>query len=68
MRLIDKNVVHTNFVKHDPIILLVLGEQVFQPFAAGGLLLLDGLDEIAVGSLGPGMFAEQLVIFRDLLK
>ena len=57
MRLVDEDMVHSKFVKNKPIILLVLGEQVFQAFASGGLLLLDGLDEVAVGTLGPGVFA-----------
>ena len=67
MRLVDENVIDAEFVEHQPVILLVLGKQVFQAFCSGGLLLLDGLDEIAVGSLGCRVFAKQLVVFGDLL-
>ena len=67
MRLVDEDVIHSEFIEDKPVILFVLGEQVLQAFGSGGLLFLDGLDEIAVGSLGAGVFEEQLVIFRDLL-
>ena len=52
MRLVDEDVIDAKFVEHQPVILLVLGQQVLQPLLAGGLLLLDGLDEVAVGALG----------------
>jgi hypothetical protein len=69
MRLVDEDVIDAEFVEHQPVILLVLGEQVFQAFGPRGLLLLDGLDEVAVGpSPFPGVFAEQLVVFGDLLQ
>ena len=67
MRLVDEDVIDAEFVEHQPVILLVLGEQVLQAFGSGGLLLLDGLDEVAVGSLGARVFAQQLVVFGDLL-
>ena len=69
MGLVDEDVIDAEFVEHQPVILLVLGEQVLQPFLARGLLLLDGLDEVAVGTLGvgTGTVAEQLVVFGDLL-
>ena len=67
MRLVDEDVIDAEFVEDQPVILLVLGEQVFQAFLPRGFLLLDGLDEVAVGSLGAGVLAEQLVIFGDLL-
>ena len=56
MRLIDEDMVNTKFIKNEPVVLLVFGEQVFQAFDSRGLLLLDGLDEIAVGTLCPCMF------------
>ena len=68
MGLVDEDVIDAEFVEHQPVILLVLGEQVLQPFASGGLLLLDGLDEVAVGTLVARVFAEQLVVFGDLLQ
>jgi hypothetical protein len=68
MRLVNKDMIHSKLIKNQSIILLIFGEQVLQAFASRGLLLLDGLDEVAVGTLGAGMFAQQLVIFRDLLK
>ena len=68
MSLVDKQVVDTEFVEDQPVVLLVLGEEVFQAFDSRGLLLLDGLDEIAIGSLGSRVFAEQLVVFGDLLE
>ena len=67
MRLVDEDVIDAEFIEHQPVILLVLGEQVLQAFASRGLLLLDGLDEVAVGTLCAGMFAQQLVVFGDLL-
>jgi hypothetical protein len=39
-------VIDAQLVKDQPIIFLVFRQQVFQPFLAPGLLLLDGLDEI----------------------
>ena len=68
MGLVDEDVIDAEFVEHQPVILLVLGEQVLQAFGPRRLLLLDGLDEIAVGTLGAGVFAEQLVVFGDLLQ
>ena len=67
MGLVDEDVIDPEFVEHQPVILLLLGKQVFQAFRPSGLLFLDGLDEIAVGSLCAGVLAEQLVIFGDLL-
>ena len=68
MRLVDEDVIDAEFVEHQPVVFLVLGEQVLQPFLAGGLLLLDGLDEVAVGArCRRGVLAEQLVVFGDLL-
>ena len=49
MRLVDEDVIDAELVEHQAVVLLVLGEQVLQPFLARGLLLLDGLDEVAVG-------------------
>ena len=51
MGLVDEDVIDAEFVEDQPVILLVLGEQVLQAFRSRGLLLLDGLDEVAVGSL-----------------
>ena len=56
MGFVDEDVIDAEFVKHQPVILLVVGEQVFQAFAPCGLLLLDGLDEVAVGSTVGGVF------------
>ena len=53
MRLIDEDVIDAEFVEHQPVILLVLGQQVLQPLASRGLLLLDSLDEVAVAPLSP---------------
>jgi len=66
--LVDEDVIDAKLVKNKSIILLVLGEQVLQAFAACGLLLLDGLDEVAVGALLTGVLAQQLVVFGDLLQ
>ena len=57
MGLVDEDVIDAEFVEHQPVILLVLGQQVFQAFASRRLLLLDGLDEVAAGTFGSGMFA-----------
>ena len=69
MRLVDEEVIDAQLVEHQPVILLVLGQQVFQPLLAAGLLLLDGLDDVAVAArrVGAGGVAEQLVVFGDLL-
>ena len=69
MRLVDEDVIDAQLVEHQPVILLVLGQQVFQPFLAGGLLLLDGLDDVAAAAagVGAGAVAEQLLVFLDLL-
>ena len=48
MRLVDEDMVDAELVEHQPVILLVLGQQVFQPLLAGGDLLLDRLDDVAV--------------------
>ena len=67
--LVDEDVIDAQLVEHQPVVLLVLGEQVFQALLALGLLLLDGLDEVAVGAgrVLAGPVAEQLLVFRDLL-
>ena len=67
MRLVDEDMIDAEFVEHQPVILLILGKQVLQAFVPRGLLLLDGLDEVAVGSLVAGVLAEQFVVFLDLL-
>ena len=46
--LVDEQVIDAQLVEDQPVVLLVLGQQVLQPFLAFGLLLLDGLDEVAV--------------------
>ena len=53
MGLVDEDVIDAQLVEHQPVILLVLGEQVFQPLLAAGLLLLDGLDDVAAACLPP---------------
>ena len=50
MRLVDEDVIDAQLVEHQPVVLLVLGQQVFQPLLAAGLLLLDGLDDVAVAA------------------
>ena len=45
---VDEYVIDAEFVEHQAVILLVLGEQLFQPLLAAGLLLLDRLDQIRV--------------------
>src|SRR5205823_3651511 len=66
--LVDEDVIDGQLVKDQSVILFVLGEKVLEAFAAGGLLLLDCLDEIPVGALGRCVFAQQLVIFRNLVE
>ena len=69
LRLVDEDVIDAQLVEHQPVVLLVLGQQVFQPLLAAGLLLLDGLDDVAVGAAGlaAALSREQLVVFLDLL-
>jgi hypothetical protein len=66
--LIDDEVVDPQLVEHQPVVLLVLGEQVFQLRLARRLLLLDRLDEVAVGPGRPLARAvdEELVVLLDL--
>ena len=47
MGLVDEDVIDAQLVEHQPVILLVLGGQLLQPLLAAGLLLLDGLDDVA---------------------
>jgi hypothetical protein len=69
MLLINEDVIHPQLVKHQPIVFLVLGEQVLKPGFAGGFLFLDGLHDVSLGfrGVGPGSVAEQLVVLGDLL-
>ena len=69
LRFIDEQVIDAQFIEDEPIILLVLGEQLLQSYFAGGLLLLDHLDEIAVrpGRVGAGDFAKQVLVCLNLL-
>ena len=69
MRLVDEDMVNSKLVEHQPIVLLVLGEEVLEPFLAGCLLFFNGLDDVAVSAraVGAGGADEQLVVFRDLL-
>ena len=48
--LVDEEVIDAQLVEDQAVVLLVLGEQVLQPLLAVGLLLLDGLDDVAVGA------------------
>ena len=50
MRLVDEDMIDAQLVEHQPVVLLVLGQQVFQPLLAAGFLLLDGLDEVAAAA------------------
>ena len=68
MGLVDEQVVDAEFIKDQAVVFLVLGEQGFQTFDPRGFLLLDGLDQVAIRSLGARVFAEQIVIFGDLLQ
>ena len=62
MRLVDEDVIDAQLVEYQPIVLLVFGQQVFQPLLAAGFLLLDRLDDVAaaVRGIGRGAIAEQL--------
>ena len=60
--LIDEDVIDAKLVEYQSVILLVLGEQVLQTLGSRGFLFLDGLDEVAVGTLGARMFAKQFVL------
>ena len=68
MRLVDEDVIDAELVEDQPVVFLVFGKQVFEPFGPGGFLLLDRLHQIAVGALGSGVLNQQLVIFFDLLQ
>ncbi len=47
MRLIDEDVIDAEFIEDQPVVLLVLGEDVLQAFDSCGLLFFDGFDQIA---------------------
>ena len=61
LRLVDEHVVDAEFIEDEPVVFLVFGKQVLQPLLARGLLLLDGLDEVAVaaGGVAAGSVAQQ---------
>ena len=69
VRLVNEDVIDAEFVKHQAVVLLVLGQKLFEPLLAVGFLLLDGLDEVPVAARGvaAGTVAEELVVFPDLL-
>ena len=48
--LIDEEVIDAELVKHEAVVLLVLGQKLLEPLLAVGFLLLDGLDEVAVAA------------------
>ncbi len=48
MGFVDEDVIDAEFVEDKAVVLLVAGKQVFEFLLAGGLLFLDGLDDIAV--------------------
>ena len=54
---VNENVIDAEFIKDQAVVFLVLGQQVFQLVLRGGFLFLDGLDEIAVGTFGPGVLS-----------
>jgi hypothetical protein len=68
MSFVDEDVIDADFIEHQPVILLVLGQQVLQAFGPGRLLLFDGLDEVSVVALRSGMFAQESVVFGDLFE
>ena len=50
MGLVDEEVIDAELVEDQPVVLLVLGQQVLEPLLAAGLLLLDRLDDVAVAA------------------
>ena len=66
---IDEDVVDAQLVEDQAVILLVLGQQVFQAFLALGFLLFDGLEEVALSPVAciEGAVGQQGLVFRDLL-
>jgi hypothetical protein len=66
---VDEDVIDAQLVEDKAVVLLLLGQEFFQAFFAIGLLLLDGLDEVAVGAgrVLACAVAEQLVVLPDLL-
>ncbi len=67
MCLIDEDVIDAKLIENKPVIFLLLGEQILETFFPCSLLLLDRFDHVAVAALFGGVFAEQLVILRNLL-
>jgi len=66
---VNEDVVDAELVENQAVILLVLGQEVFQALLALGFLLFDGLDEVALSPVVfiEGAVGEQGLVFRDLL-
>ena len=66
--LVDEEVIDPKLVEDQAVVFLVLGEELLQPLLPPGLLLLDGLDDVPVGTVrGLGAVHEELVVLGDLL-
>ena len=48
MALVNEDVVNAQLVKDQAVVFFLSGQEVLQPFLALGLLLLNGLDDVAV--------------------
>jgi hypothetical protein len=61
--------IDAQLVEHQPVVLFLLGQQIFQPLLAAGLALLDRLDDVAgrARAVGAGGVEKELVVFLDLL-
>ena len=65
--LVNEQMVDSQFVEDQPIVLLLAGQQVLEPGFAGGLLLLEVLADVAVGFRGVGRTpAQQCFVLGDL--
>src|SRR5579859_6205493 len=67
MRLVDEDVIDTELVEDEAVILLVASEQILEAFLPRRFLFLDGLNEVAIGAPVGGVLAQQFVVFSDLL-
>ena len=67
MGLVDEDVIDAQLVEHQPVVLLVLGEQVLQPLLAAAFCFSMVLMRLRLAPVVAGVLAEQLVVFGDLL-
>jgi hypothetical protein len=69
MRFVDKDMIDAQFIEHQPVVFLLLGEQVGEALLTPDFLFFQGFADIAmrIAVRGTGAVAQQLVVLGDLL-